>query len=142
LVRTCVDDVFPNYPNAKVYTNEQNLGPNQLYARTKLAVLLFVKYGLVERVIVPNNDRIWAAATHPGAVSGSPAVHRYLRGFLIRSSFWQVHTGQQDQFKEAYGETFGTVMKHVVIPFMRNPEQGTLSTLYAATSEDVEKNHW
>lgn len=53
---------------AEVYTNEQELGPNALYARTKLAVLLNIKYGLVERVIVPNGDRIWAAATHPGAV--------------------------------------------------------------------------
>lgn len=103
-----------------MYTNADELGPNQLYARTKLAVLLFTKYGLVERVLLPNGDRIWAAASHPGAV----------------------HTGQQDQFKEAYGETFGTILKHMTIPFMRNPEQGSLSTLYAATSEDVDKNSW
>jgi hypothetical protein len=57
-------------------------------------------------------------------------------------SIVQVHTAQQDQLKEAYGETFGTVMKHVVIPFMRNPEQGSLSTLYAATSDDIDKNGW
>lgn len=105
---------------SEVYTNEQELGPNELYSRTKLAVLLNVKYGLVERVIVPNGDRIWVAATHPGAV----------------------HTDQQDQFKEAYGETFGTILKHVTIPFMRTPEQGSLSSLYAATSDDVEKNNW
>lgn len=30
-------------------------------------------------------------------------------------------------------------MKHVVTPFMRSPDQGSLSTLYAATSDDVEK---
>jgi hypothetical protein len=53
-----------------------------------------------------------------------------------------VHTAQQDQFKEAYGDVFGTVMKYVTIPFMRTPEQGSLSTLYAATSDDVEKNNW
>jgi len=119
LHRTCPSNVdFTS--TSEVYENKDELGPNQLYARTKLAVLLFIKYGLVERVLVPNGDRIWAAATHPGAV----------------------HTAQQDQFKEAYGDVFGTVMKYVTIPFMRTPEQGSLSTLYAATSDDVEKNNW
>ena len=49
-----------------------------------------------------------------------------------------VHTGQQDQFKEAYGKVFGTVLKSLTVPFMRNPEQGSLSTLWAATSDDIE----
>ncbi|KZT26831.1 NAD(P)-binding protein [Neolentinus lepideus HHB14362 ss-1] len=91
-----------------------------LYARSKLAMILLTKYGLVERVIQPNNDNILALATHPGAVA----------------------TGQQDQFKECYGQVFGTMLKHMVVPFMRNPEQGSLSTLWAATSDEVEKNGW
>ncbi|KAH7926517.1 NAD(P)-binding protein [Leucogyrophana mollusca] len=97
-----------------------DLSAVSLYARSKLANILFTKYTLVERAIRPSGDRIFALATHPGAV----------------------HTGQQDQFKEAYGKVFGTLAKAVVVPFMRNPEQGSLSTLWAATSEDVEKNSW
>ncbi|TFK54317.1 NAD(P)-binding protein [Heliocybe sulcata] len=91
-----------------------------LYARTKLAVILLTKYGLTERVIEPNHDKILALATHPGAVA----------------------TGQQDQFKEAYGQVFGTMLKQMVVPFFRNPEQGSLSTLWAATSDEIEKNGW
>lgn len=91
-----------------------------LYGRSKLANILFTKYGLVERVLRPTGDRILAITTHPGAV----------------------HTGQQDQFKEAYGALFGTILKYTVIPFMRSPDQGSLSTLWAATTDEVEKNGW
>ena len=98
-------------------TTQGKLGEaNGLYARTKLANILFIK-GLVARVLKPNKEesRIYAVATHPGAV----------------------HTGQQDQFKEAYGKVFGSVMKAAVVPFMRSPEQGSLSTLWAAVANDV-----
>lgn len=101
--------------------NDDSLGPNQLYGRSKLAVILFTRFGLVNKVLTPSasgeKPRIYAIATHPGAV----------------------HTGQQDQFKEAYGNVFGTIMKTVTVPFMRAPEQGSLSTLWAATSDEVEK---
>lgn len=49
--------------------NDPNLGPTQLYARAKLAMILGTKYGLVQKVIKPNNDNIYAIAVHPGAVS-------------------------------------------------------------------------
>lgn len=91
-----------------------------LYGRSKLANILFTKFGLEDRVFRPNKDRIIAVATHPGAV----------------------HTGQQDQFKEAYGQLFGTMLKSVVVPFMRAPDQGSLSTLWAATSEDIDKHNY
>ena len=96
--------------------NNPSIRADQLYGRSKLANILWVKYGLEERVFRPNGDRIVAVAVHPGAV----------------------HTGQQDQFKEAYGKVFGTLLKSVTIPFMRNPDQGSLSTLWAATSDDVQ----
>lgn len=95
-----------------------DLGANGLYARAKLANILFVKYGLVERVLRPTHSRIIAIATHPGAV----------------------HSMQQDQFKEAFGYTVGSMLKHLTIPFMRDPEQGSLSTLWAATSTEVEED--
>lgn len=49
--------------------NDPKLGPVQLYARSKLAMILGVKYGLHERVIKPNRDNVYAIALHPGAVS-------------------------------------------------------------------------
>lgn len=63
--------------------------------------------------------RIYAIATHPGGV----------------------HTDQPDQLKEAYGKIFGTLAKAVTVPFMRAPDQGSLSTLWAATSPEVEAKH-
>ncbi|KLO17179.1 NAD-binding protein [Schizopora paradoxa] len=98
--------------------NDDSLGANALYARSKLANLLYARFGLAKGVLEkgPGAGRIYALATHPGAVA----------------------TEQQDQFKDAYGQLFGTLLKTATIPFMRNPEQGSLSTLWAATSPDVE----
>ena len=48
--------------------NNKDLGPTQLYARTKLALILLVKFGLYEWVIKPNSDSIYALSVHPGAV--------------------------------------------------------------------------
>lgn len=97
--------------------NDPSLSAVALYGRSKLANILFTKFGLEDRVFRPNKDRVIALATHPGAV----------------------HTDQQDQFKEAYGQVFGSMLKYTVVPFMRAADQGSLSTLWAATSEDVEK---
>lgn len=44
------------------------LGPMALYARSKLCMILGVKYGLFEKVIKPNKDNIYALAVHPGTV--------------------------------------------------------------------------
>jgi hypothetical protein len=49
--------------------NNSKLGPTQLYGRSKLAMILGIKYGLLERVMKPNADNIYAIAVHPGAVS-------------------------------------------------------------------------
>lgn len=48
--------------------NDPDLGPTELYARTKLALILLAKYGLAERVIKENHDNIFAISVHPGAV--------------------------------------------------------------------------
>ncbi|KAH9948529.1 hypothetical protein B0H21DRAFT_689847 [Amylocystis lapponica] len=96
----------------EVASNGEGLGAMGLYARSKLANLLFVKYGLAPRT----GPRVLALATDPGAV----------------------HTGQQDQFKEAYGDSVGEVLKRVVVPFMRAPAEGAASMVWAATSEEVE----
>lgn len=44
--------------------NDSSIDPTQLYARTKLAMILGVKYGLVKKVIEPNGDKIYALAVH------------------------------------------------------------------------------
>jgi hypothetical protein len=49
--------------------NNPELGPLERYGRTKLAIILDVKYGLLEKVIRPNGDNIFALSVHPGAVS-------------------------------------------------------------------------
>ena len=97
--------------------NDESLGPNQLYSRSKLANLLFTRW-LGTHVIEPGS-RIYAIATHPGGV----------------------HTDQPEQLKEAYGKVFGTLMKAVFVPFMRSPDEGSLSTLWAATSPEIEEKN-
>ncbi|KAL5525795.1 hypothetical protein ACEPAG_7132 [Sanghuangporus baumii] len=97
--------------------NDESLGPNALYARSKLANLLFTRW-LASRVL-EEGSRVYALATHPGAV----------------------HTGQQNQLKDAYGETTGGILKTATVPFMRTPDQGSLSTLWAATSPEVEEKN-
>lgn len=54
--------------------NNAAVGPAELYARTKLAIILGVKYGLVDRVIKPRQDDIFALSVHPGTVS--PDYHQ------------------------------------------------------------------
>lgn len=49
--------------------NNPNVGNTELYGRTKLAVILGVKYGLFQNVIKPGKDNIYAVSVHPGAVS-------------------------------------------------------------------------
>jgi hypothetical protein len=49
--------------------NDSSIGNTEVYGRTKLAIILGVKYGLVEKVIKKNQDGIYALSVHPGAVS-------------------------------------------------------------------------
>lgn len=49
--------------------NDPKIGHTEVYGRTKLAIILGVKYGLLERVVKPNNDNIYVLSVHPGAVS-------------------------------------------------------------------------
>lgn len=45
-----------------------DIGPTHLYGRSKLAMIL-ATHGLHDKVIKKNNDHIYVAAVHPGAVS-------------------------------------------------------------------------
>lgn len=48
--------------------NNSEVGNTELYGRTKLAIILGVKYGIVKRVIEKNGDNIYALSVHPGTV--------------------------------------------------------------------------
>ncbi|MCJ1245092.1 hypothetical protein MMC30_002293 [Trapelia coarctata] len=100
--------------------NDPSIGPTMLYGRTKLAMILGVKYGLVERVIKPNGDNIYALAVHPGVVN----------------------TDMQEQWESAYPGLTGTLLKNAMYTIGRSPEQGSFSALYAATSPEVEEKGW
>lgn len=54
--------------------NDSNLNPTELYGRTKLALILFTKFGLFERVIKPTSDSIYALSVHPGTVRTHPSA--------------------------------------------------------------------
>jgi len=103
----------------------RDIGPMNLYNRSKLAQVLFVRAlrrrqqsGLLGFSGSPSTlESPYANATHPGAVK----------------------TDQQEQAIEAYG-TLGKIGVKATRPFMKDPvDQGCRSALFAATSKDVVK---
>lgn len=100
--------------------NDSSLGPLELYGRTKLATILGVKYGIVDRVIKSNNDKIYALSVHPGAVN----------------------TAMQQQWKDAYPGLLGNILTNVMLFIGRDIEQGSYSAIYAALSPEVEERGW
>jgi len=100
--------------------NNPNVGNTELYGRTKLAIILGVKYGIVKRVIEKNGDNIYALSVHPGAVN----------------------TAMQQQWKDAYPGLFGEMITAAMLAGGRDVEQGSYSALYAATSPEIEEKGW
>jgi len=100
--------------------NNPEIGNNEVYGRTKLAIILGVKYGLLDRVIKPNNDNIYVLSVHPGAVN----------------------TAMQQQWKDAYPGLFGKIVSASMLAIGRDVEQGSYSALYAATSPEIEEKGW
>ncbi|KAK4048989.1 mitochondrial 54S ribosomal protein YmL35 [Microbotryomycetes sp. JL221] len=93
----------------------KEVGPVAEYSRSKLGNILFTK-ALVQRYLYDKTN-VRAYATHPGAVA----------------------TGQQAQFKEAYGDVAGAALASVTRPLMRRPDQGAQSALFAGLSGDASK---
>lgn len=126
---------------SKEEINDSSKDPTQLYARTKLAIILGVKYGLLDRVIRPNEDRVFALAVHPGAVRIVPFSSSY-QEFITGTDMMQVNTAMQQQWKDAYPGLLGKLITTAMTTIGRSPEQGSFSALYAATSPEVEEKGW
>jgi len=100
--------------------NDNQLGPMQLYGRTKLAMILGSKFGILEQVIKKNGDDVYVIAVHPGIVN----------------------TDMQEQWEDAYPGIVGKVAKQANYALGRSPEQGSFSALYAATSPEIIEKKW
>ncbi|KID82868.1 short chain dehydrogenase/reductase family protein, partial [Metarhizium majus ARSEF 297] len=100
--------------------NNPNLSPVELYGRSKLALILFVRFGLLERVIKPAKDSIYALAVHPGA--------------------GQVNTAMQEQWKDAYPRVTGQILSYAMKVVSRDTEQGSYSTLWALSASEIEEH--
>ncbi|CAN9158427.1 hypothetical protein GT037_008658 [Alternaria burnsii] len=97
--------------------NDSSMDPTRLYGRTKLAMILFSKFGLRDRVIKPNGDNVYALAVHPGAVN----------------------TAMQQQWKDAYPGITGKLLSNAMLFAGRDVEQGSYSALWACTSDEIEE---
>ncbi|KAL7769819.1 hypothetical protein ACKLNR_001203 [Fusarium oxysporum f. sp. zingiberi] len=97
--------------------NDPNLDSTARYNRTKLAMILFAKYGLAGKVIQENKDRIYALSVHPGAVN----------------------TAMQQQWKDAYPGLTGKLLSWAMLAIGRDVEQGSYSALWALTSPKIEE---
>jgi NAD(P)-dependent dehydrogenase (short-subunit alcohol dehydrogenase family) len=99
----------------------KDIGASPLYARSKLAQVLLMRY--MHKLKSQGDNKFdlkagqapWINATHPGAVV----------------------TDQQEQAIEAYG-TMGKLGVKAVRPFMKDPiDEGCRSALFAATGTEV-----
>lgn len=97
--------------------NDPDLDPTARYNRTKLAMILFAKYGLAGKVIPENKDKIYALSVHPGAVN----------------------TAMQQQWKDAYPGLTGKLLSWAMLAGGRDVEQGSYSALWALTSSRIEE---
>lgn len=114
-------------PSSTTFTSvpeiNTDIGPLNLYARTKLAQVLLVR-AMTRRMNEnqpgfqsPKATGPWVLAVHPGGVQ----------------------TDQPDQAIDAYG-TMGKIGVKAVKPFMKDPlDEGCRPALFAATSEDIVK---
>ena len=90
----------------------QDLGPNELYGRSKLAVLLYARY--LARHLTTSHPNILANATHPGVVE-------------TKMSRVDIH--------EAF-PLGGYAMSVGLNPFKKDSFMGAVSTMFAATKTD------
>jgi hypothetical protein len=123
---------------ATVEEFKENIGPQNLYARTKLADILLVK-GLVKQLSPAS--KVLAYSVHPGAVATGPSSLLLFPFSLPHPKshatplFFSV-AGQQEQIVDAYGKVAGAVA-NVLRGGFRAPDDGALSAIYAATAPEL-----
>ncbi|KAL2160707.1 hypothetical protein VTH06DRAFT_903 [Thermothelomyces fergusii] len=90
-----------------------DLGPNQVYGRSKLAVLLYTRY--FDRNVTRNgHPNVLMNATHPGFVSSKQSRTDIFEAFPLG----------------------GVAMSHGLEPFKKDQFEGAVPTVYAATVAD------
>lgn len=94
---------------ASVEELNKDLGPNGLYARSKLATLLYSKW--LNKHLTSEHPKILANATHPGIVDTAQTNEHVHEAFPLLG----------------YGMSVG------LKPFRKTQFQGCVSTMYAAT---------
>ncbi|PHH59067.1 hypothetical protein CDD81_3832 [Ophiocordyceps australis] len=94
--------------------NDSSMGPAALYGRSKVALLLLLKYGLLERVIKPTSDSIMVLSVHPGAVN----------------------TDMQKQWKDAYPGLTGKLISWAMQSISRDAKQGSYGAIWALTTPE------
>ncbi|KAG8890414.1 hypothetical protein FRB98_008449 [Tulasnella sp. 332] len=75
---------------------------------------------LVKHAIESYPGRIFVSSVHPGAVD----------------------TEIQDQVKSAFGQVLGTILTTLQTPFLRTPGEGSIGTLWAALSPEIEEKNY
>ena len=96
--------------------NDPNLRSDKYYDRSKLGIILITKQLARRLNMAPNLIR--AISVHPGAVS----------------------TEIQDQIKLAFGAVLGKIMQTIQYPLLRDADEGSLGTLWAAVSPDIDQD--
>ncbi|KAI0328620.1 NAD(P)-binding protein [Cubamyces sp. BRFM 1775] len=109
--------------------------PLALYARAKLATVLFVKFGLAPRLSLSPPPQ------QPGEHTGRPArPSRPSQApiLALATDPGPVHPGQPAQLANAYGPILGPAAELVAAPLERTPAAAARSTLWAATAPELE----
>ncbi|KAL1939820.1 hypothetical protein VTO73DRAFT_9520 [Trametes versicolor] len=110
--------------------------PLALYARAKLAAVLFVKFGLAPRLHAP------APPPRPDDGAGdSRQIHPDRpRGILaLATDPGPIHPGQPAQLAQAYGPLLGSAAMLATAPLESTPADAARSTLWAATAPELEQ---
>ena len=100
----------------------EDIGPNSLYARSKVANLLYAR----QLAKIVEGENVFINAIHPGAVKTGISIAD------ISNSEQNYQVGDPD----AYGIAGKTVI-NTLRPFFKDVEEGCLSALFAGTSPRV-----
>ncbi|KAI0775684.1 hypothetical protein BD413DRAFT_471036 [Trametes elegans] len=110
--------------------------PLGLYARSKLAAILFVKFGLAPRLSTTSTSTSTSSdpAREPKPNPADPPQRAIL---ALAADAGPVPPGQPAQYARAYGPVLGTAAQLAAASLERAPADAARSTLWAATAPEV-----